>query len=205
MDVMRAGASVPGTLKPKLSFDQQCDVADRLLVAFPAIMTCWYRPTHEGQRVNCSSNGPTIGGHFFVPLHGRKPSELHVKVVNVSPILYAEHESNISTFIARVCASILSNPYSYVTGAIGSSRGPPHGGANKATMGLIECFFSPQEATAELLKMPERKDKIIGFGHTIYKDPDPRNEVIKGWSKQLVGEIGDKVPFTALEAIDRTI
>ena len=195
MDVMRTGASVLGTLEPELSFDQQRDVADRLLAAFPAIMTYWYRFTHEGQRIDCNSDEPTIGGHFLALLHGKKPSELHVKVMNVSLILYAEHEFNASTFTARVCASTLSDLYSCVTGAIGSLRGPLHGGANEAAMELIERFSSPQEATAELLKMLERKDKIMGFGHAIYKDSDPRNEVIKGWSKQLADEVGDKVLF----------
>ncbi len=165
MDVMRTGASVLGTLEPELSFDQQRDVADRLLAAFPAIMTYWYRFTHEGQRIDCNSDEPTIGGHFLALLHGKKPSELHVKVMNVSLILYAEHEFNASTFTARVCASTLSDLYSCVTGAIGSLRGPLHGGANEAAMELIERFSSPQEATAELLKMLERKDKIMGFGH----------------------------------------
>ena len=67
MDVMRTGASVLGTLEPELSFDQQRDVADRLLAAFPAIMTYWYRFTHEGQRIDCNSDEPTIGGHFPRP------------------------------------------------------------------------------------------------------------------------------------------
>ncbi|EOX9657438.1 2-methylcitrate synthase [Pseudomonas aeruginosa] len=205
MDVMRTGASVLGTLEPELSFDQQRDVADRLLAAFPAIMTYWYRFTHEGQRIDCNSDEPTIGGHFLALLHGKKPSELHVKVMNVSLILYAEHEFNASTFTARVCASTLSDLYSCVTGAIGSLRGPLHGGANEAAMELIERFSSPQEATAELLKMLERKDKIMGFGHAIYKDSDPRNEVIKGWSKQLADEVGDKVLFAVSGAIDKTM
>ena len=187
-------------LTPAMSIS---DVADRLLAAFPAIMTYWYRFTHEGQRIDCNSDEPTIGGHFLALLHGKKPSELHVKVMNVSLILYAEHEFNASTFTARVCASTLSDLY--VTGAIGSLRGPLHGGANEAAMELIERFSSPQEATAELLKMLERKDKIMGFGHAIYKDSDPRNEVIKGWSKQLADEVGDKVLFAVSEAIDKTM
>ncbi|MFN2857923.1 citrate/2-methylcitrate synthase, partial [Escherichia coli] len=96
------------------------------------------------QRIHCNNDEPTIGGHFLALLHGKKPSELHVKVMNVSLILYAEHEFNASTFTARVCASTLSDLYSCVTGAIGSLRGPLHGGANEAAMELIERFSSPQ-------------------------------------------------------------
>ncbi|MDF5827041.1 2-methylcitrate synthase [Pseudomonas aeruginosa] len=205
MDVMRTGASVLGTLEPELSFDQQRDVADRLLAAFPAIMTYRYRFTHEGQRIDCNSDEPTIGGHFLALLHGKKPSELHVKVMNVSLILYAEHEFNASTFTARVCASTLSDLYSCVTGAIGSLRGPLHGGANEAAMELIERFSSPQEATAELLKMLGRKDKIMGFGHAIYKDSDPRNEGDQGLVEAARRRGRRQVLFAVSEAIDKTM
>ena len=179
MDVMRTGSSVLGTLEPELSFDQQRDVAERLMAAFPAIMCYWYRFTHDGVRINCTSDEETLGGHFLALLHDKKPSDLHVKVMNVSLILYAEHEFNASTFTARVCASTLSDLYSCVTGAIGSLRGPLHGGANEAAMDMIEQWKSPEEAREAILGMLERKDKIMGFGHAIYSVSDPRNEVIK--------------------------
>ncbi len=205
MDVMRTGASVLGTLEPETDFSQQRDRTDRLLAAFPAIMTYWYRFTYDGQRIDCNTDEDTLGGHFLALLHGRKPNALHVKVMNVSLILYAEHEFNASTFTARVCASTLSDLYSCVTAAIGSLRGPLHGGANEAAMELIERFQSPEEAVTELLAMLERKDKIMGFGHAIYKESDPRNEVIKGWSQKLAEEVDDKVLFPVSEAIDKTM
>jgi 2-methylcitrate synthase len=101
--------------------------------------------------------------------------------------------------------STLSDLYSCVTAAIGSLRGPLHGGANEAAMEMIERFSSPEEAIKGTLGMLERKDKIMGFGHAIYKDSDPRNEVIKGWSKKLADEVGDKVLFPVSEAIDKTM
>lgn len=205
MDVMRTGSSVLGTLEPELSFDQQRDVAERLMGAFPAIMCYWYRFTHDGVRINCTSDEDTLGGHFLALLHDKKPSDLHVRVMNVSLILYAEHEFNASTFTARVCASTLSDLYSCVTGAIGSLRGPLHGGANEAAMEMIEKFSSAEEATAGTLAMLERKDKIMGFGHAIYKESDPRNEVIKDWSKKLADEVGDTVLFPVSVAIDNVM
>ncbi|UUD64439.1 2-methylcitrate synthase [Pseudomonas seleniipraecipitans] len=205
MDVMRTGASVLGNLEPETSFEQQRDKADRLLGAFPAIMTYWYRFSHQGQRIECNSDEATIGGHFLSLLHGKKPSELHVKVMNVSLILYAEHEFNASTFTARVCASTLSDIFSCVTAAIGSLRGPLHGGANEAAMEMIQRFTSAEDATAGTLAMLERKDKIMGFGHAIYKESDPRNGVIKGWSKTLADEVGDTLLFPVSEAIDRVM
>jgi len=205
MDVMRTGSSVLGTLEPELSFDQQRDVAERLMAAFPAIMCYWYRFTHEGVRINCTSDEETLGGHFLALLHDKKPSDLHVKVMNVSLILYAEHEFNASTFTARVCASTLSDLYSCVTGAIGSLRGPLHGGANEAAMDMIEQWKSPEEAREAILGMLERKDKIMGFGHAIYSVSDPRNEVIKVWAEKLADEVGDTVLYPVSVAVDETM
>jgi len=205
MDVMRTGSSVLGTLEPELSFDQQRDVAERLMAAFPAIMCYWYRFTHDGVRIDCTSDEDTLGGHFLALLHGKKPSDLHVKVMNVSLILYAEHEFNASTFTARVCASTLSDLYSCVTGAIGSLRGPLHGGANEAAMDMIEQWKSPEEAREAILGMLERKDKIMGFGHAIYSVSDPRNEVIKVWAKKLADEVGDTVLYPVSVAVDETM
>ena len=205
MDVMRTGSSVLGTLEPELSFDQQRDVAERLMAAFPAIMCYWYRFTHDGVRINCTSDEDTLGGHFLALLHDKKPSDLHVKVMNVSLILYAEHEFNASTFTARVCASTLSDLYSCVTGAIGSLRGPLHGGANEAAMDMIEQWKSPEEAREAILGMLERKDKIMGFGHAIYSVSDPRNEVIKVWAEKLADEVGDTVLYPVSVAVDETM
>ncbi|WP_339512147.1 bifunctional 2-methylcitrate synthase/citrate synthase [Pseudomonas sp. RL_15y_Pfl2_60] len=205
MDVMRTGASVLGTLEQELSFDKQQDTADRLLAIFPAIMCYWYRFSHDGVRIDCVTDEDSLGGHFLRLLHGKKPSELHVQVMNVSLILYAEHEFNASTFTARVCASTLSDLYSCVTAAVGTLRGPLHGGANEAAMEMIEKFSSAEDAKAGTLAMLERKDKIMGFGHAIYKDCDPRNEVIKTWSKKLADEVGDSVLYPVSEAIDKTM
>ncbi|KGK83496.1 2-methylcitrate synthase [Pseudomonas stutzeri] len=205
MDVMRTGCSMLGNLEPEESFEQQRDKADRLLAAFPAIMVYWYRFSHEGVRIDCTTDEDTLGGHFLALLHGKKPSELHVKVMNVSLILYAEHEFNASTFTARVCASTLSDIFSCVTGAIGSLRGPLHGGANEAAMDMIERWKTPEEARAGILGMLERKDKIMGFGHAIYSVSDPRNEVIKVWAKQLAEEVGDTVLYPVSVAVDETM
>lgn len=205
MDVMRTGASMLGTLEPELSFDQQRDATDRLLAAFPAIMCYWYRFSHDGQRIACTTDEPSIGGHFLHLLLDKTPGALHRKVMDVSLILYAEHEFNASTFTARVCASTLSDLYSCVTAAIGTLRGPLHGGANEAAMEMIQRFASADEATQGTLGMLERKEKIMGFGHAIYKESDPRNEVIKGWSKKLADEAGDSVLFPVSEAIDKVM
>jgi len=196
MDVMRTGCSMLGNLETENDFSEQDDKIDRMLAAFPAIITYWYRFAHEGVRIDtANSQSDSIGGLFLELLHGKKPSELHERVMNVSLILYAEHEFNASTFTARVCASTLSDIHSCVTGAIGSLRGPLHGGANEAAMELIQRFQTPDEAEAGLMGMLERKEKIMGFGHAIYTDSDPRNGIIKKWSEKLAQEVGDTVLY----------
>jgi 2-methylcitrate synthase len=195
MDVMRTGCSMLGNLETEQDFSEQDDKIDRMLAVFPSIITYWYRFANEGVRIETESSVDSIGGHFLELLHGKKPSELHEKVMNVSLILYAEHEFNASTFTARVCASTLSDIHSCVTGAIGTLRGPLHGGANEAAMELIQKFSTPEEAEAGLLGMLERKEKIMGFGHAIYRDSDPRNGIIKKWAEKLAEETGDTVLY----------
>lgn len=195
MDVMRTGCSMLGNLETEQDFSEQDDKIDRMLAVFPSIITYWYRFAHEGVRIETESSVDSIGGHFLELLHGKKPGELHEKVMNVSLILYAEHEFNASTFTARVCASTLSDIHSCVTGAIGTLRGPLHGGANEAAMELIQKFSTPEEAEAGLLGMLERKEKIMGFGHAIYRDSDPRNTIIKKWAEKLAEETGDTVLY----------
>ncbi len=195
MDVMRTGCSMLGNLETEQDFSEQDDKIDRMLAVFPSIITYWYRFVHEGVRIDTDSDCDSIGGHFLQLLHGKKPNELHERVMNVSLILYAEHEFNASTFTARVCASTLSDIHSCVTGAIGSLRGPLHGGANEAAMELIQKFKTPDEAEEGLMGMLARKEKIMGFGHAIYSESDPRNAIIKKWSEKLAQEVNDTVLY----------
>ena len=195
MDVMRTGCSMLGCLETEEKFEEEDDKIDRMLALFPSIITYWYKFSHESLRIDTVTDDETIGSHFLNLLHEKKPSELFTKVMNVSLILYAEHEFNASTFAARVCASTLSDIHSCITAAIGTLRGPLHGGANEAAMDLIEKFKSPDEAEQKLLDMLQRKEKIMGFGHAVYKESDPRNDVIKNWSEKLSNEVNDNVLY----------
>ena len=185
MDVMRTGCSMLGNLETEQSFAQQQDATDRLLAIFPGLINYWYNFSHKGQRIDVETAADSIAEQFLWTLHGEKPTQLHTDVMNSSLILYAEHEFNASTFTARVCASTLSDMHSCITGAIGSLRGPLHGGANEAAMELIEKMDNPDDAETKLMGMLERKEKIMGFGHAIYAESDPRNAVIKEWSEKL--------------------
>ncbi|WP_137166084.1 bifunctional 2-methylcitrate synthase/citrate synthase [Salinimonas lutimaris] len=205
MDVLRTGCSMLGNLEGESSFDEQQQVTERMLACFASIICYWYRFSHDGVRIETETHDDSIGGHFLHMLHDEQPKELHEKVMHVSLILYAEHEFNASTFTARVCASTLSDMHSCITGAIGSLRGPLHGGANEAAMEMIEGFTSADHAEQEMLGKLERKEKIMGFGHAIYSTSDPRNEIIKQWSKKLAQDVGDSVLYSVSERCEEVM
>ena len=196
MDVMRTGCSMLGNLEIEKDFSDQDEVIDRLLAVFPSIICYWYAFSHQGKRIETAMDEDSIGGHFLHMLSGEAPNELFTQVMNVSLILYAEHEFNASTFSARVCASTLSDMHSCITGAIGTLRGPLHGGANEAAMDMIQNWTSAEEAEGEIMAMLARKDKIMGFGHAIYSESDPRNTIIKQWSEKLAEHVDDMALYS---------
>ncbi|MGP8305098.1 bifunctional 2-methylcitrate synthase/citrate synthase [Vibrio sp. YIC-376] len=203
MDVMRTGCSVLGNLEQEMSFDEQLQSTERMLALFPAIICYWYRYSHDGVRIDTEDQTEdSIGGYFLKLLTDKAPTALHKQVMHCSLILYAEHEFNASTFAARVCASTLSDIHSCVTAAIGTLRGPLHGGANEAAMEMIEDWQTPDEAEANIMRMLANKDKIMGFGHAIYRESDPRNALIKRWSEELSKQVGDTHLYAVSERVE---
>ncbi len=205
MDVLRTGCSMLGNLEPETNFSQQKHVAKRLMALFPAMLCYWYHFHQNNKRIDTSSSESSTAGYFLSLLHGKKPDELHRQAVDVSLTLYAEHEFNASTFVARTTAATLSDFYSAITAAIGTLRGPLHGGANEAAMELIEKFHSAEEATQGLKTMLANKEKIMGFGHRVYTVCDPRSNIIKVWAKRLSDAAGDKVLYPVSEAIEKVM
>jgi 2-methylcitrate synthase len=185
MDVLRTATSMLGVLEPEGSFSRQDAVAERLLACLPSVLCYWYRFAQESIRIGTESDQESLAGHFLRLLHGADPSAEHQRCMDVSLILYAEHEFNASTFTARVCAATLSDFYSCVTGAIGTLRGPLHGGANEAAMELVSRFKTAEEAREGVRAILARKEKIMGFGHAVYRSCDPRNAIIKEWARRL--------------------
>jgi 2-methylcitrate synthase len=185
MDVLRTGTSMLGVLEPEGNFSRQDAVAERLLACLPSILCYWYRFAHDGIQIGTESDQESLAGYFLKSLHGSNPSAEHQRCMDVSLILYAEHEFNASTFTARVCAATLSDFYSCVTGAIGTLRGPLHGGANEGAMELVSRFRTAEEAREGVEAILARKEKIMGFGHPVYRTCDPRNAIIKEWARRL--------------------
>lgn len=205
MDVLRTGCSFLGTIEPETDERRQEDIADRLLATAPGILLYWYHFQNNGVRIETQTNENQLASHFLHLLYGKKPAELPAETMNVSLILYAEHEFNASTFAARVTASTLSDFYSAIVSGIGTLRGPLHGGANEAAMELITQFKTPDEALAGVKKMLAEKAKIMGFGHRVYKISDPRSDIIKKWSLKLSKDAEDGYLYAVSEAIEKVM
>ena len=205
MDVMRTGCSMLGTLEPEGAGRDQVAIANRLTACFSSMLLYWHHYARSGKRINTETDDDSSAGHFLHMLHQKKPDELHRRAVDVSLILYAEHEFNASTFTARTITSTLPDFYSAVTGAIGALRGPLHGGANEAAMELIEKYRTPDEAEKDILAMIAAKKLIMGFGHRVYKVSDPRSDVIKAWAKKLAAAQGDERLYPVSERIEQVM
>ena len=206
MDVLRTGCSALGAMEPEGEGNDQLPVAERLLASFPSMLLYWHHYRSHGRRIATQSAEESLAGHFLTLLHGKKPEELQRRAVDVSLILYAEHEFNASTFSARVTASTLSDFYSAITSAIGTLRGPLHGGANEEAMRLISRFSSPDQAEQGLLSMLANKEKVMGFGHRVYKDNmDPRSPIIQKWSQKLSEASGDMLLYQVSERIEKVM
>ena len=202
MDVLRTGCSFLGSLEPENSFSQQDAIAERLLAIFPSMLVYWYHYSTRGERIATTGDAESHAGHFLTLLHGKKPDETMRRCLDASLILYAEHEFNASTFACRVCAATLSDFYSCITSAIGTLRGPLHGGANEAAMELVQKFRTREQARAAVIQMLEKKEKIMGFGHAVYKHSDPRNAIIKEWARRLAPQRTDGYLFDVSDEVE---
>ena len=205
MDVLRTGCSALGTMEAENENSNPFHIADRLTACFGSMLLYWHHFHTSGKQLDVETDDETTAGHFLHLLHGKQPDELQRRAVDVSLILYAEHEFNASTFAARVATSTLSDFYSAIVGAIGTLRGPLHGGANEAAMELIERFQTPDEAEAAILNMLAERQLIMGFGHRVYKISDPRSDIIKSWSQKLAEASGDRLLYAVSERIDQVM
>ena len=202
MDVARTGVSILGALEPEGDFSRQAEASDRLLGALPGIIGYWHRfANNNGTRAQTETDDESVAGQLLRLTTGEAPTDDKLRAMDVSLILYAEHEFNASTFVARVVAATLSDFHSAIAGAIGALRGPLHGGANEAAMALIEKFTDADAARKGVLEMLSRKEKIMGFGHAVYTVRDPRSDVIqeqarilsKGHPRAMLLEVSEAV------------
>jgi 2-methylcitrate synthase len=214
MDVLRTGCSMLGNIEPERlpaagpdagSVPGARAIGDRLLASFPSMLLYWHHYACGGKRIEVETGAPSLAAHFLELLHQRAPAADHVRALDQSLILYAEHEFNASTFTCRVIAGTGSDFYSAVTGGIGALRGPKHGGANEVALEIALRYASPAAAGADLEARLARREIVIGFGHPVYTVSDPRTPIIREIARRLCLDGGNPNLFAVCECIEQVM
>ena len=206
MDVLKTSVAFMGTLdqNKQYSIEETKSIAYSLIAKLPFALMTWFHST-KNQPVPKITKTLSYGGRFLQLVTGTEPDPFEEKVINASLVLYAEHEFNASTFCARVTASTLSDIYSGITSGIGALKGPLHGGANEAAMELILKFLNPDDAERGINSMLDKKEKIMGFGHRVYKKSDGRSHVMKKLAKELATKKGNLKYYDIAERIEKVV
>jgi len=173
-----------------IDVDAVREKAIRVLGQAPAIIAAFDRHRRGLDSIDPDAS-LTFAENFLYMLNGEKPTEAMTRAFDICMITHADHGLNNSTFAARVIISTLSDLYSALTGAIGSLRGPLHGGANEGVMKMLNEIDTVADAEAYIKGKLERKEKIMGFGHRVYKNTDPRATELKALAKQLASDTGN--------------
>jgi citrate synthase len=187
MDAMRAGILALGALDTELndtSHAANIRKSTRLIARTGTIVAAGYRLSKERDPI--APRGDLDHSHnFLYMLTGEVPDSFVARAFEVTLICYMEHEFNASTFSARVTASTLSDIYAAVVSAIGTLKGKLHGGANEEAMKMLLEIGSPEKAEAWVRERLARREKIMGFGHRVYKHGDSRTNIVKEYARQL--------------------
>lgn len=194
-------------------FDEDADKQDeeanyqkaiKLQAQFPTIVAAFSR-IRKGKDPVAPKAELSFAANFLYMLNGEEPDETSEKAINKALVIHADHELNASTFTARVCVATLSDMYSGITAAIGALKGPLHGGANEQVMAMLSKIGDVSKAESYIKDALERKEKIMGFGHRVYKDGDPRAKHLKEMSRQLTEITGETKWYDMSVKIDEIV
>ena len=176
-------------------------VAVRLTAKMTTLVTSFER-IRNGQEIIAPNTNKSIAWNFFYTLTGKEPDAQIVKMFDTCLILHADHELNCSAFAARVTASSLSDTYSSVVSAISALKGPLHGGANEAVMHMLKDIGTMDRAQTWVKEALENKQKVMGFGHRVYKNGDPRAKILRQMSQDITKKIGQPQWYEMSNLID---
>jgi 2-methylcitrate synthase/citrate synthase II len=207
MDVLRSSCSLLSHWDPERddnSREANLRKAERLIAQLPIVMAARHR-LKQGKEPVAPESGRSLAANTLWMLFRADPPAGHVRAMDVTLILYAEHEYNASTFAARVIASTLSDLHSAITGAIGALKGPLHGGANERVLDVLHAVGTSANAEPWVRAALARKEKIMGFGHRVYKDGDPRAEYLKTLCAELAVETGNEELEQIAAVIERVV
>lgn len=203
MDVLRTGISAVAMFDSQIQEEgRAANVTKtiRLLAQIPILIAARHRLSRGLELVEPNPE-LSFAGNILYLISGKEPTELEERAMDVSLILYAEHEFNASTFTARVITSTQSDLYSAITGAVGALKGPLHGGANERVMEVLQEVQQAESADTWVRDALAQKRRIMGFGHRVYKDGDPRAVILRKYCRELAEQRGDM----SLEEIADTI
>lgn len=196
------GSKDDRTLEPDVQIQETLGL--ELMAKMPTIVAAINR-VHEGQEIIEPDDGLSYASDFFYQSLGRKPSTVEAKMVDAALILHADHGMNASTFSSMLTISTLSDMYSAITSAISTLKGPLHGGANERALALIQRVGTPANADKVIGEMVEKKEKIMGFGHRVYKVYDPRAKILKQFAEQVTTAHGKQELFQAANKIEEAM
>ncbi len=207
MDVLRSAVSMLGHFDPDVNDSSpaaQLRKSQRLLAQIPQAIATWDR-ARRGLAFVPPRDDLGIAGNLLYQIQGKIPEPWALKAFDVSLILYAEHEFNASTFAARVVISTESDLHSAAVAAIGALKGRLHGGANEKVMDILLAAGKPQDAEAWIRAALARKEKIMGFGHRVYKTGDIRAKVLKGYAQEAAKQVGNLQYEESAEILETVI
>ncbi len=209
MDVLRTSASVLAHFDPDTDADPTDHAANvrkaERLVAQLATAVAYRERITRGQELIPPRDDLDHSANFLNMINGRVPSETMRRAFDLSLVLYTEHELNASTFSARVTVSTLSDLHSGIVAAIGTLKGALHGGANEEAWKVLERVGSPEKADDWIKDALARKERIMGFGHRVYKTGDPRARILKEYCTKLAAEVGDDRWERIAEPIEKAV
>jgi citrate synthase len=204
MELMQAVVSyLSGYVQHKIHHSASCDCRTTLhQVVQLASVVATYQRSKEGKGYVKPDLTLSHGGNFLYMMRGKKPDEDEDRIMDVCLLLHAEHGFNASTFTARVVASTIATCYSSIASAIGALSGSLHGGANEAVLKMLAEIGSVNNVDAWFAKTMEKKQKIMGYGHRVYKTKDPRAVIIEGFLKDLSEKKNDFSDLNILKKLE---
>lgn len=207
MAALRSAVSLLGL------YDEEADLMDeeanyrkaiRLQAKMPTIITSFSR-VRKGLQPIAPKKDLSYAANFLYMLTGQEPDQIAVEAIDKALVLHADHELNASTFTARVCVATLSDVYSGVTAAIGALKGPLHGGANEAVMKMLTEIGTLENVEPYVRGKLANKEKIMGFGHRVYRLGDPRAKHLRKMSENLTKLTGEPQWFQMSEKIEAIV
>ncbi len=207
MAALRTGVSVLGNFDPDTengSREANYLKSIKLTAQLPTIVTAWQR-LREGKEPVAPRTDCNLATNFLYMLSGQMPDDYSARVFDVALILHADHELNASTFSARVTVATLTDIYSAITSAVGTLKGPLHGGANEAVMKTLLEIDDVAKTEAWVKDALAQKKKVMGFGHRVYKTKDPRAYILEAMSQELSRRAGNTKWFDMTQTVERVV